>query len=431
MLSITSQYLARYRRLETGDGAPVLLPVTGAQRRFALVRAMDPAGRPDLVPMFFAFPRGSVDPVRLTAAANRLAAVHPVLRSRLTVLRGTPALRPEAPQVPVTRLDCASGEDAATVLRRALGSWTPQGSPLRLFLVQDGPQGAEDVLAVVLDHAACDGQSLARIVEELGAAYDEDAGDERPSASEAAAELAAYRDAVLLQLDAEERAGAPAAMAYWGERLRAVREQAPAARPQALPAGTAPSGAAALRIPAPPAGVPFPDLLNACRAAAAALFGAGQVVPLGYPWGGRPAGAAPVLGCFLNTVVFPTATGDAPAASATAEAWWDDLDHAATPFDAVVHAARAAGSGWTGRLDGMLTVDDARRHPPLRLGGVTGREIQVDGRAVRGPFAVAVTQGPELHLRMVWDRAILADDTAESAFTALAGALRTPAPTAG
>ncbi|WP_129297984.1 non-ribosomal peptide synthetase [Streptomyces lydicus] len=431
MLSITSQYLARYRRLDTGDGTPVLLPVTGAQRRFALVRAMDPAGRPDLVPMFFAFPRGTVDPVRLAAAANRLAALHPVLRSRLTVLRGTPALRPEEPQVPVTRLACASGEDAATVLRRALAGWAPQGAPLRLFLVQDGPQGAEDVLAVVLDHTACDGQSLARIVGELGAAYDEDADAERPSASEVAAELAAYRDAVLLQLDAEERAGSPAAMAYWGERLRAVREQAPVPGPRPLTAGTAPSGAAALRMPAPQAGVPFPELLNACRAAATVLFGAGHVVPLGYPWGGRPPAAAPVLGCFLNTVVFPTATGEAPTASATAEAWWDDLDHAATPFDAVVHAARAAGSGWTGRLDGMLTVDDARRHPPLRLGGVTGREVQIDGRAVRGPFAVSVTQGPELQLRMVWDRTILPDDTAESAFSALAGALRAPAPTAG
>ncbi|MFK0261721.1 non-ribosomal peptide synthetase [Streptomyces angustmyceticus] len=431
MLSITSQYLARYRRLDAGDGAPALLPVTGAQRRFALVRAMDPDGRPDLVPMFFAFPHGTVDPVRLAAAATRLAALHPVLRSRLTVLRGTPALRPEEPQVPVTRLTCAPGEDAAAVLRRALAGWDLQGPPLRLFLAQDGPGGADEVLAVVLDHTACDGQSLARIVEELGAAYEEGAGAERPSAHEVAAELAAYRDAVLLQLDAEERAGAPAAMAYWGERLRAMREQAPAPRPQSLSPGSAPGGSAALRLPAPPAGVPFPELLDACRAAAAVLFGAGHVVPLGYPWGGRPPAAAPVLGCFLNTVVFPTATGDAPAASATAEAWWDDLDHAATPFDAVVHAARAAGSGWTGRLDGMLTVDDSRRHPPLRLGGVTGREIHVDGRAVRGPFAVSVTQGPQLHLRMVWDRAILPDDTAESAFTALAGALRTPAPTAG
>ncbi|GES28130.1 non-ribosomal peptide synthetase [Streptomyces angustmyceticus] len=429
MLSITSQYLARFRRLDAGDGAPAPLPVTGAQRRFALVRAMDPDGRPDLVPMFFAFPHGTVDPVRLAAAARRLAALHPVLRSRLTVLRGTPALRPEEPQVPVTRLTCAPGEDAATVLRRALAGWAPDGPPLRLFLAQDGPGSADEVLAVVLDHTACDGQSLARIVEELGAAYEEGTGAERPSAHEVATELAAYRDAVLLQLEAEERAGSPAAMAYWGERLRAVREQAPAPRPQSLSPGAAPGGSAALRLPAPPAGVPFPELLDACRAAAAVLFGAGHVVPLGYPWGGRPPAAAPVLGCFLNTVVFPTATGDAP--SATSESWWDDLDHAATPFDAVVHAARAAGSGWTGRLDGMLTVDDSRRHPPLRLGGVTGREIHVDGRAVRGPFAVSVTQGPQLHLRMVWDRAILPDDTAESAFTALAGALRTPAPSAG
>ncbi|MGW1373933.1 non-ribosomal peptide synthetase [Streptomyces sp. NPDC002446] len=431
MLSITSQYLARYRRLEAGDGAPVLLPVTGAQRRFALVRAMDPAGRPDLVPMFFAFPRGTVDPERLAAAANRLAARHPVLRARTTVLRGTPALRLEQPQVPVARMECAPGEDAATVLRRALDHWSPQGPPLRMFLVPDGPQGAQEVLAVVLDHTACDGKSLARLVGELGAGYDEGADAEGPAPAEVQAELAAYREAVLRQLDAEERAGAPEAMAYWGERLRAVREQAPAPCPGPRSPGALPSGSAALRMPAPPDGVPFPALLDACRAAAAVLYGTGRVVPLGYPWGGRPAGAAPVLGCFLNTVVFPAATGDAPTADATAEAWWDDLDHAATPFDAVVHAARAAGSGWTGRLDGMLTVDDTRRHPPLRLGGVTGREVTVDGRAVRGPFAVSVSQGPELLLRMVWDRAILPDHLAESAFAALTDALRIPAPAAG
>ncbi|MFD5395950.1 non-ribosomal peptide synthetase [Streptomyces sp. NPDC127097] len=431
MLSITSQYLARFRRLDAGDGTPVLLPVTGAQRRFALVRAMDPHGRPDLVPMFFAFPRGTVDPVRLAAAANRLAARHPVLRARPTVLRGTPVLRLERPQVPVIQETCAPGEDAATVLRRALGRWAPEGAPLRLFLVPDGPEGTQEVLAVVLDHSACDGQSLARLVEELGAGYDEGPKAEDPAPADVAAELAAYRDAVLRQLDAEERAGAPEAMAYWGERLRTVCEQVPVARPEPLSPGAPPSGSAALRMPAPSDGVSFPELLNACRAAAAVLYGAGHVVPLGYPWGGRPAGAAPVLGCFLNTVVFPTATGDAPTASATAADWWDDLDHAATPFDAVVHAARAAGSGWRGRLDGMLTVDDTRRQPPLRLGGVTGREIHVDGRAVRGPFAVSVSQGPELRLRMVWDRAVLPDHAAESAFTALADAVRTPVPTAG
>lgn len=443
MLSITRQYLARYRRLVDGDGASSspLLPVTGAQRRFALVRSMDPAGRPDLVPMFFSFPCGTVDLRRLSAAAQHLAALHPVLRSRPAVLRGTPVLRLERPDVPVVRLsgapgnEATPGEDAASAVRRALRAWAPQGSPLRLFLVDDRPAGAE-VLAVVLDHAVCDGWSLAKIVEELGAAYTAGGGAGEPSPVDVAAELDAYREAVLLQLDEEERAGSPAALAYWGDRLRAVRERAPAPRPEASNPDRLldrlPSGSAELRMPAPHAGAAFPQLLDACRAAAAVLYGRGHVVPIGYPWGGRPTGAAPVLGCFLNTVVFPAATGTAQASpEETAGAWWDDLDHAGTPFDEVVHAARAAGSGWTGRLDGLLTVDDARRRPLLRLGGVTGREIPIDGRPVRGPFAVSVTQGPELHLRMVWDRAVLSDETGEAAFAALTSALRAPAPTAG
>ncbi|MFF4603134.1 non-ribosomal peptide synthetase [Streptomyces sp. NPDC001339] len=456
MLSITHQYLDRFRRLDDGGGASPLLPVTGAQRRFVLVRAMDPAGRPDLVPMFFSFPRGTVDIRRLGAAARRLAALHPVLRGRPAVLRATPVLRLEQPEVPVERVACAPGEDAADALRRVLRAWAPQGPPLRLFLTEeetataeqtateaaDGRSGASgsggearEVLAVVLDHAACDGSSLARIVEELGAAYTAGGTAEGLSPADVAAEVDAYREAVLLQLDEEARAASPAALEYWGDRLRAVRECAPPPRPveerASAPDGL-PSGSADLSLPVPEGGASFPQLLDACRAAAAVLYGRGRVVPLGYPWGGRPPGAAPVLGCFLNTVVFPTATCQAAAApEETAGAWWDDLDRAATPFDEVVHAARAAGSGWTGRLDGLLTVDDARRRAPLRLGGVTGREIHIDGRPVRGPFAVSVTQGPEVHLRMVWDRAVHSDTAAEGAFAALTDVLRAPAPLAG
>ncbi|GAU69251.1 non-ribosomal peptide synthetase [Streptomyces sp. NBRC 110611] len=450
MLSITHQYLDRFRRLDDGGEASPLLPVTGAQRRFVLVRAMDPTGRPDLVPMFFSFPRGTVDLRRLAAAARRLAALHPVLRGRPAVLRATPVLRLGPPEVPVERVACAPGESAADALRRVLRAWAPQGPPLRLFLTEEGAAAADDrsgsaesgafestdqareVLAVVLDHAACDGSSLARIVEELGAAYAAGGTAEGLSPADVAAEVDAYREAVLLQLDEEARAASPAALEYWGDRLRAVRECAPPPGPQASAPDGLPSGSADLSLPVPAGGASFPQLLDACRAAAAVLYGRGHVVPLGYPWGGRPPGAAPVLGCFLNTVVFPTATGQAAAApEETAGAWWDDLDRAATPFDEVVHAARAAGSGWTGRLDGLLTVDDARRRPPLRLGGVTGRETHIDGRPVRGPFAVSVTQGPEIHLRMVWDRAVHSDDTAEAAFAALTDALRAPAPMAG
>ncbi|MEU3922328.1 non-ribosomal peptide synthetase [Streptomyces sp. NPDC029004] len=434
-LSITGQYLARYQRVAAANGESDLLPVTGAQRRFALVRSLDPAGRPDIVPMFFAFPRGTVDPVRLRAAANHLAARHPVLRALPEVLRGTPALRLAEADVPVERLVRAPGEDAAGAVRRALSAWTAQGSPLRLYLAEDGPDAEEEVLAVVLDHTACDGQSLARIVEELTSAYGHGIGPDELAPADAAAELAAYREAVQLQLEAEQRAGSAAALEYWGGRLRAVRERPALSVPQDLAPGTLPTGAAELRLPAPASGVPFPALLDACRATARVLYGAGHVSPIGYPWGGRPAAAAPVVGCFLNTVVFPAGTDDAPegpsgddpfGAEATATDWWGDLDRADTPFDEVVHAARSAGSLWSGRLDGLLTVDDARRRPPLSLGGVVGREVHIDGRHVRAPFAVSVTHGPELHIRMVWDRHVHDDRTAKDGFGAFCAALPAP-----
>lgn len=430
--SITGQYLTRYQRLTEGSEGgrgTALLPVTGAQRRFVLVRAMDPAGRPDTVPMFFAFPRGTVDTGRLRAAARHLAAVHPALRSQAYVVRGTPVLRPTEPNIPLERVSCAPGEDVYDALRRAVGAWSAEGPPLRLFLADPGADAAEEVLAVVLDHAACDGQSLARIVEELGTAYRDRLGPEDASPATVSAELDAYREAVLLQLDAEHRASSPDALAYWGERLHAVQERAPRPSDRTVLSAALPTGAAELRLPADQLGMPFASLLEACRAAAGVLYGTGQVPPIGYPWGGRPAAAAPVLGCFLNTVAFPAATdGLRPAPEVTETQWWDDLDRADTPFDEVVRAARAAGSRWSGQLDGLLTVDDARRRPALRLGGTTGREVQVDGRAVRAPFAVSVVQGPETQLRMVWDRAVLDDDRAQDAFAALCGELRTALP---
>ncbi|MFF4444475.1 condensation domain-containing protein [Streptomyces sp. NPDC001502] len=428
MPSITSQYLARYRRLTDGR-SDTLLPVTGAQRRFLLVRSLDPSGRPDVVPMFFAFPHGSIDPERLRAAASRLAARHTALRSRPAVIRGTPVLRVAGPDVGLTRPDLLPGESPAEALRRALDSWDAQGPPLRLFLVHDAER-AQDVLAVALDHAVCDGRSLARIVDELGAAYSEETTPSHAAPGETAAELAAYQDAVLRQLAAEERAETPEAAAYWADRLHALHAHAPAPRPARVPEGARPSGAAQARLPAHDGGVSFPGLLDACRSAVRELYGPGRAVPLGYPWGGRPPGAEPVVGCFLNTLVFPadtgpgTGPGPGPGTEATADAWWDDLDRADVPFDAVVAAVRAAGSGWTGGLDGLLTVDDDSRRPPLVLAGVEGREVHVDGRPVRGPFAVSVTQGAEIRLRMVWDRAVLDDETAHRAFDALTHALR-------
>ncbi|MEV5377451.1 non-ribosomal peptide synthetase [Streptomyces nondiastaticus] len=423
--NITSSYLARYQHLTGGAAEPggTPLPVTGAQRRFLLARRLDPAGRPVLVPLFFAFPAGTVDAERLRAAAGHLAALHPALRTRTLVRRGVPLQVPGVPAGHAERVQPRPGESARDALLRALAEWPADGPPLRFFLADDASAdgGAREVLAVVLDHTACDEQSLGLITAGLSDAYRDGLGPQDVPADVAADGTAAYADAVHRQLAAEERASRPEALAYWEKRLAGLRGRA---APDGGGTGTGGrTGTALRRIPVAGDGArstAFPVLLDACAGAARALHGADSVPVLGYPWGGRPLGAAPVLGCFLNTVVHPA---DDTGVAERASAWWDDLDRADTPFDEVVHAARRAGAPWSGRLDGLLTFEDLGRRPPLRLGDATGREVHFDGRPLQAPFAVSVSYGSDLLVRMAWDRSAVPDHRAEAAFASLTSSL--------
>ncbi|GAA2079786.1 hypothetical protein GCM10009801_37630 [Streptomyces albiaxialis] len=429
---ITAQYLDRYRRAAETTGDPDgLLPVTGAQRRFVVARYLDAGRRPDLVPLFFAFPRGSVDPERLREAAGYLAAAHPALRTRAHVVRGVPVQRLGAPGAEVSRVMPRPGEGAADALRRALAAWPADGPPMRLLLTDasaaetDG-EGPMEILALALDHAVCDEQSLGQLSADLADAYRHRLGPGDVPAARAEADAAAYAEAVALQLEAERRASAPEALAYWTRRLDLGRVTGRAAF---VPDTVRPAGAVRARLALPPGharAVAFPALLDACGIAARALSGEEHVPLLGYPWGGRPAKAAPVLGCFLNTVVHPAVPrrdASPAAADEAATTWWDDLDHADAPYDEVVRAVRAAGVPWTGSLDGLLTFEDLHRRPPLRLGDAEGREIHIDGRPLQAPFTVAVSYGTDLLVRMAWDRGALPDARAEAAFDLLITAL--------
>ncbi|WFB11202.1 non-ribosomal peptide synthetase [Streptomyces sp. LX-29] len=453
--SITSSYLTRFEALDRGagafDGTP--LPVTGAQRRFVLAQRLHPQGRPTLVPLFFTFPAGTVDPERLHAAAGHLAATHPALRARPLVRRGVPVQVIGTPAAEVRRVRPRPGEGAADALLSALGDWPAAGPPLRLFLAADaettgagaGAAGAgagaagtgveteagdggrgREILAIVMDHTVCDEQSLGQIMADLGAAYRDRLGPRDVSAETLADGVSAYAEAVRLQLAAEERASAAASLGYWAERLAALQPPSdPLPVQGAAPVssgGPAVTGAAGRRLAlgGDARAAAFPTVLDACVSAARTLHGRRSVPALGYPWGGRPAAAPPVLGCFLNTVPHPADDLDR---TARASVWWDDLDHADAPFDEVVHAARRARVPWSGRLDGLVTFEDLHRRPPLRLGGVVGREIHLDGRPLQAPFAVSVSYGADLLVRMAWDRAVVPDHRAEDAFEALVAAL--------
>ncbi|MFE7562621.1 non-ribosomal peptide synthetase [Kitasatospora sp. NPDC057500] len=458
--SITAAYLARYRSLASASEAAAaeLLPLTGAQRRFLITRRRDPRGRTDVVPLFFAFPRGTVDLPRLRRAAVRLADRHPALRGEFTVQRGTPVLRLGEPSVEVARVAAEPGEvpagpdgparvaghraplgepsvavartgaaaeqaPAREALRRALLDWPADGPVLRLLLAA-APDDEEELLAVALDHAACDEQSLGLVTDGLGAAYAAD-GEEAAPATTRDEAVEAYRSAVEGQLAAEENAASEVARAHWAARLGALGEP---------PGGASSAGAARStgmvveRLPAVTGaarGGVFPALLDAVAAAARHLDDGGdRVLALGYPWGGRPAGAAPVLGCFLNTLVHPAPPGPPRALDALGADWWDDLDHADTPYDEVVRAARSAGAAWSGTLDGLLTFEDLHRRPPLVLDGTAGREVHLAGRPLAAPLAVSASHGADLLVRLAWDRERYPRTLAEAAFAELLATLR-------
>ncbi|MFF3066846.1 non-ribosomal peptide synthetase [Kitasatospora sp. NPDC057936] len=429
--SITAAYLARYRAI-AADTPQTLLPLTGAQRRFLITCRLTPGGRPEIVPVFFAYPRGTVDLPRLQRAATTVAARHPALCGAFANVRATPVLRVGGPSAEAARVAVAPGGSAREALREALLDWPADGPALRL-LVAEERDGDEELLAVALDHAACDEQSLGVVTAELEDAY---AADAQPGRGPDEAAVADYREAVERQLAAEDAASTPAAHAHWGERLGGL------ATTEAGPAHS--TGMLTERVPGAVRGSVFPVLLDAVAVAAHRLHGTGgphgtgpdrsrplgtgpdrsRPLALGYPWGGRPPGAPAALGCFINTLVHPALPGPTGDLDALADGWWDDLDHADTPFDEVVRAARAAGAGWNGALDGLLTLEDLHRRPPLALAGVPGRETHLAGRPLPVPLAVSASHGDDLLVRLAWDRERFPDATAEAAFEGLLGALR-------
>jgi hypothetical protein len=425
--SITETYLERYRDLiaRVGD-SECFFPLTGAQRRFFISRQLAPDGRPVIAPLFFYFPRGAIDLVRLRGAATRFANRHTVLRSAPTVLNGLPVLRAGSAFVKVQETGIRPGWTAMETLLHELRGWDPNGGALQLLLARDLDH-EDELLALVLDHMVCDERSIGLVTAGISAAYDE--CPEPGLSRTAAADDAAYRDAVQLQLNTEQEASVPSSLTYWAERLGVLTNRTPTHSRLREGKGSAFSGNGMLdhRLPATAGkmrGAVFPALLHAISTALRLILGPGEIPALGYPWGGRPTTKFHVLGCFLNTVIYPASAEPKNIEEIKAD-WWRDLDYADTPFDEVVSVARAMGARWAGSLDGMLTFEDLKQRPHLSLGGTSGRETHsMRSHRDETPFSVAASHGEDLLIRWLWDRDHLADDDAHAAFRALLHTLR-------
>jgi hypothetical protein len=425
--SITETYLERYRDLVARAGdSEHFFPLTGAQRRFFISRELDPNGRPAIVPLFFCFPLGTIDLVRLRGAATRFAMRHTVLRGAPTVLNGLPVLRAGSASVKVQETGIRPGLTAMETILHELHGWDPNGGALQFLLVRDLDH-EDELLALVLDHMVCDERSIGLVTAGISEAYGE--RTEPGLSRTAAADDAAYRDAVQLQLDTEREASAPPALTYWAERLGVLtnRTSTHSRLHEGKESDFKGNGMLDHRLPATSGkmrGAVFPALLHAISTALRSVLGPEETPALGYPWGGRPATKFDVLGCFINTVVYPASAEPKSIEEIKAD-WWRDLDYADTPFDEVVNVARAAGARWAGSLDGILTFEDLKQRPHLSLGGTIGRETHsVLSHRDETPFSVAASHGEDLLIRWVWDRDHLADDDAHAAFKTLLHTLR-------
>ncbi|MGI5254853.1 non-ribosomal peptide synthetase [Actinacidiphila glaucinigra] len=400
-----------------------------------LSRLMGDQGKADIIFVFFVFPRGTVDVGRLRRAATALSWRHAALRGTFTIRRMTPVLTFGTPSAEVERVPVAPGRSTHETVRDALSHWPADGPVLRLLLTE-GPEPDEELLAVALDHAAGDEAALDIVTAGLTEWYADAPDDEtlaglvaRPSTDASDA----YRAAVLRQLETEGKASTAAHLAHWAERLRDLPGPG---RPAWRTPGTGPetgdgrprpeAGMLTCRlapVPERARGRLFPALLDALGEAVRQRPDGDGTGVLGYPWGGRPAGTPDILGCFINTLAHPVGSG-AAGLDAVTDDWWDDLDHADTPFDQVLHTVRGHSSGWNGALTAGLTFENVGRRPPLVLGGVAGRETHIALRPTSTPLAVSASHGDDLLIRLVWDRALVREDDARQAFDTVVSTYR-------
>ncbi|MFC4908263.1 condensation domain-containing protein [Actinomadura gamaensis] len=407
--TITRTYLNRFGDVRAQHAGPDadLLPVTGAQRRFLHTASLDPLERRAVVPLFLEYPAGTVSVPRLAQAARAVVGLNPALRSTVEIVGGIPVQR-------VRREGDVTVEEVPDV-RTALDDWPEQRGPFRLLLARESTR---DLLALAFDHVACDEFSIGLIIEQLADAYAKD--QDAPVAG-----TDPYGHAVARQLEREDAASGPEAVAHWERRLA---QAAPGHWGRGVPLNQGgPSRSVSRRVaPADLSGQArsklFPTLLAACRLATADYR---DVAPVSYAWGGRAADDdEPVVGCFINTVVAcPAGESDDPYEDALF-GWWEDLEWADTPFDEVLRAARRARLPWAGHLDVLLTLDDRSRRPSLVLDGVRGEECHMAGMRVQAPIVVSASYDVrELRLRVDRDPALVPDETAGHVADTLAARL--------
>ncbi|QDY75595.1 amino acid adenylation domain-containing protein [Streptomyces qinzhouensis] len=358
---------------------PARLPLSYAQRRLWFTGELEGASRSYNLPFVLRLDR-PLDPAVLADALADVAERHEVLRTVYRAVDGQPYQEVRRSVRPVLKVVRARPEEEAAAVDAAAGHVFDLAAeiPFRACLIGTGPDGAGQILVLLVHHIAADGWSSGPLLADLATAYTARLGGTAPGWAPLPVQ---YADYTLWERKLLSGPAAAAQTAYWRDRLAGappVLEPTPA---RTRPAEAGHRGAAAV-VPALDAEVHAAldrlalahgaTLLMVAQAALAAVLtrhGAGTDLPLGTVVAGRDDQALEQLvGFFVNTLVLRTDTAGNPAFTELLERVREtDLAafaHQQLPFDLVVEELNPVRSAAHHPLVQMMVqVHPAERTP--------------------------------------------------------------------
>ncbi|MYX95115.1 amino acid adenylation domain-containing protein [Streptomyces sp. SID486] len=384
-------------------------PVSDAQSRLLVLDQLNPGTAQYNVPAAFAV-TGPFDVAAFGRALDTLVARHEALRTVFrTAPDGTQTQRVRAAAAAtLTVREAVPADRADTLLRReAARPFDPAAGPLLRCTVYAVDDGTHRVL-LVAHHLVCDGWSLGVVLDELGAAYrDEAAG--RPHSPPG--EPLQFPDYAVWRRERRAAGEYDTAVRHWVETLRGAPAtlELPTDRPRPAVRSTA-GGSARFPIPATVrtrlaetaaacGATPFMALFAAYAAFLARLSGRDDLV-IGYPVSGREhPDLQHTVGMLAGTLALRVDVAGDPSFHELTGRVRDALRAAAphqdAPFEAVVDAlAPAREAGHDPVVQVVFSYDDDTALT-LDLAGAGTRRLEVDLDTAKFDFHLHVERWGE------------------------------------
>ncbi|MGW8358864.1 hypothetical protein [Streptomyces wedmorensis] len=366
------------------------LPLLSAQLAFGLDAQR--SGRRGTVTMLLRTPASRLSTEDVRQVLRSVVLRNPALSYRIRFSRGEAYAEWCPDECDFAEVHAASEESVPECQTEIVEEFEASlGGPAMAARLIRSPEG--DNLLLVLDHALVDEQSMLLIKRQLAAPSEP---DER--------QRDRYKAAVIDRKASEEAAGSGPGVTFWAERLERAGEfdRVPGRTTRVIPIESFPSVA----IPPSFRGSLFPYVLFSIHRALRDVAEPGPGV-IGYPWGGRNAAYADVVGCFMNTVVSLDPPGSRQAPDAPGDfvrSWYREVDHADVPFTTVT----GLGPTFSGSVTAMLSYTHAGA-PTVDVAGVPA--VEVTARDSRPPevcklLAGVTVRDEELRLRLLLDEEI-------------------------